>query len=146
MAKDTKISDGDLGYICARNRQQAYNIVVSALKRSGLTQAELARRLGIGTDSMSRLLKMPQNWGLNTFSKLYYGSCGAALTFAPDYLQTDTSSRYAEGTLGGDRNQSVDLRVITGDRPTYIPTINTEAESKKTAGEKTLERLEYAAI
>ena len=158
MAKDTKISDGDLSYICARNRQQAYNIVVSALKRSGLTQAELARRLGMGTDSMSRLLKMPQNWGLNTFSKLYYGSCGAALTFGPDYPHAETSSRYAEGSLGGDRNQSVDLRVITNDEPVFdekVGITNDElvfdekvgiAESKRTPGETAPAKVKLHAI
>jgi transcriptional regulator with XRE-family HTH domain len=146
MAKDTKISDGDLSYICARNRQHAYNIVVSALKRSGLTQAELARRLGMRTDSLSRLLKMPQNWELNTFSKLYYGIIGAALQFAPDYPYAEAPSHYAEGTVPATRDQSVKLRVITEDEPTYIPMINTEAGSRKTADQDTLGRPEYAAI
>ena len=100
MAKDTKISHGNLSYICARNRQQAYNIVIRAMKISRLTQAQLARRLGKDTASISRLLKMPQNWELNTFSELYYGICGAALRFESDFPHAETSPRYAKGTLG----------------------------------------------
>ena len=130
MAYDTKISKGDLSYICARNRQQAYNLIISALKSSGLTQAELARRIGMRTDSMSRLLKMPQNWELNTFSKLYYGICGAGLKFVPDYPHATASSQSTTGTLRTNQNPSSFLRVITNDDElTYTKDINIEAAS-----------------
>lgn len=130
MAKDTKISNGDLSYICARNRQQAYNLVISVMKSSGLTQAELARRIGMRTDSMSRLLKMPQNWELNTFSKLYYGICGATLKFAPDYPHTAASSHSTTGTLPTHQDPSSHLRVIKSeDERTFSKNMNLEAAS-----------------
>ena len=106
------------------------SISFSALKSSGLTQAELARRLGMRTDSMSRLLKMPQNWELNTFSKLYYGICGAALKFAPDYPHTAASSHSTTGTLGTDQDPSSRLRVIrSDDELTFPKNMNLEAAS-----------------
>lgn len=121
MTNDTKISAGDLSYICARNRQQAYNLVIRQFKASRLTQAQLARRLGKGTDIISRLLKMPQNWGLNTFSELMYGICGAAIRFEPDYPNFRASSHSEVGTLGADRDPKADFRIVTNDNAPTQP-------------------------
>src|SRR5262245_32698491 len=72
-----KISVGTLGYVRARNRQRAYDLVVRELKKSGITQAELARRLGKGQDAVSRLLSRPGNWELDTLSDLLSAISGS---------------------------------------------------------------------
>jgi transcriptional regulator with XRE-family HTH domain len=80
-----KISLGTLGYIRARNRQRAYNLVIREFKKSGLTQADLARRLGKAAEVVSRLLSRPRNWELDTFSDLLFAISGAVPRFDTDY-------------------------------------------------------------
>jgi len=76
-----KISIGTLGYVRARNRQRAYSLIIREFKKSGLSQAGLAKRLGKGTDVICRLLSRPGNWGLDTFSDLLFGICGSLANF-----------------------------------------------------------------
>ena len=84
-AGDEKISRGILGYVLARDRQQAYDLIITELKNSGISQATLARRLDMDTGELSRLLKHPGNWQINTFGALLFAICGAALKFAAAY-------------------------------------------------------------
>jgi hypothetical protein len=84
-AGSSKISIGTLGYIRARIRQRAYDVVIRELKKSGITQADLARRLGKGQDVISRLLSRPRNWELDTFSDLLFGISGAVPTFTAEH-------------------------------------------------------------
>jgi hypothetical protein len=74
---DEKISLGTMGYINARNRQRAYDIVIGEFKHSGISQAALASRLGKPPEVVSRWLSRPQNWESDTFSSLLFGISGA---------------------------------------------------------------------
>lgn len=96
-----RISRGDLAFICARNQHEAHNLLLRSLKQSGMSQKELAIRTGIDQAVISRLLRRPRNMELNTFSKLLYGACGAALVFLPAYSQTQntTASEIAGETI-----------------------------------------------
>jgi hypothetical protein len=86
-----KISIGTLGHVRTRNRQRAYSLIVREFKKSGLSQADLAKRLGKGTDVICRLLSRPGNWGLDTFSDLLFGICGSLGSFdAAHPLPTST--------------------------------------------------------
>jgi hypothetical protein len=81
----TKISLGTLGYICARNRQRAYDLLIKEFKKSRLTQADLARRLGKRAEVISRLLSRPRNWELDTFSALLFAISGGVVTYSLGY-------------------------------------------------------------
>ena len=67
------------------------------MKKSGLKQVQLAHKIGKTEDVVSRLLKAPQNWQLDTFSELMYGTCGGALKFLTDY-PNQTASTTSSGT------------------------------------------------
>jgi hypothetical protein len=82
---DEKISLGTLGYINARNRQRAYDIVIKEFEQSDLTQATLASRLGKSPEVVCRLLSRPQNWESDTFSNLLFAISGAIPRYALDY-------------------------------------------------------------
>jgi hypothetical protein len=82
---DEKISLGTFGYINARNRQRAYDIVIKELKKSGLTQAALASRMGKSADVVCRLLSRPQNWESDTFSSLLFAISGAIPKYGVTY-------------------------------------------------------------
>jgi hypothetical protein len=79
------VSAGTLGYIRARNRQRAYDLVIREFKKSGLTQVQLAARLGKSADIVCRLLSRPGNWELNTFSDLMFAISGSVPAFEPRY-------------------------------------------------------------
>lgn len=76
-----KVSLGTLGYVRARVKQRAFDLVVREFKKSGLSQRELAARLGKTPDVVCRLLSRPSNWELNTFSDLMFGISGAVPVF-----------------------------------------------------------------
>ncbi len=79
---DAKISAGTLAYINARTLLRAYSLVIKDLKDSGITQAQLAKRLGKAPEVVSRMLNCPRNWELKTFSELLFAISGAVLTFS----------------------------------------------------------------
>jgi hypothetical protein len=56
-----------------------FNLVRSELKSSGLSQSELAERLGKGTDRISKILSAPGNWTLDTVSELLFAISGGML-------------------------------------------------------------------
>jgi hypothetical protein len=80
-----KISQGTLGYICTRNRQRQYDLVIREFKKSNLTQAGLGRRLGKSAEVISRLLARPGNWEADTFAELMFGISGAVPNYRADY-------------------------------------------------------------
>lgn len=76
-----RIPAGTLAYFRARNRNRLYDLVLEAFGESGLTQAELARRLGKRPEVVCRLLGAPGNWTLDTVSDLLFAIGG----YEPDY-------------------------------------------------------------
>lgn len=73
------LSVGARAYFQARLRNRLYDLVVSKFKASGLTKAELARRVGKRPEIVTRLLGAPGNWTLETVSDLLLGICGEEL-------------------------------------------------------------------
>lgn len=81
-----KVSAGTLSYINARIRRRAYNLVVREFKRSGITQATLARRWGKSADQVSRFLARPGNWELNTLTEALFVISGAIPSFGVNHV------------------------------------------------------------
>lgn len=90
---NAKISLGTLGYVRARNRQRVYDLVIREFKKSGLTQAELARRLGKAPEVVSRLLSRPGNWELDTLSDVLFAISGAVPTYRVGYPLAKSDER-----------------------------------------------------
>lgn len=80
-----KISQGTLGYICARNRQRQYDLVIREFRTSKITQKQLADRLGRGEDVISRWLARPRNWEADTFAELMFAISGGVPTYHAEY-------------------------------------------------------------
>lgn len=64
-----------LGYMRARAKRRAYDMVIKEFKKSGIKKAELARRLGIGADRVSKMLGGPGNWTISTVADLLFAIC-----------------------------------------------------------------------
>lgn len=84
-ADATKISLGTLGYIRGRHRQRQYDLVIREFKQSGISQRELADRLGKPPEVISRWLARPQNWEADTFSDLLFATSGAIAAYRADH-------------------------------------------------------------
>jgi transcriptional regulator with XRE-family HTH domain len=80
-----KISQGTLGYICARNRQRQYDVVIREFRANKITQKQLADRLGRGEDVISRWLARPRNWEADTFAELMFAISGAVPAYRSEY-------------------------------------------------------------
>lgn len=75
----------DLHYMGAMSRHLAHELVVSAFKKSGLSKADLARRLGWRDRSrITKLLNTPANITVETFGELLFAIDGSS----PSYSQT----------------------------------------------------------
>lgn len=79
-----RISTGSLAYISTRNRLKAFSLIHDEFRKSGITQSELARRLGKGPDRVCKLLGAPGNWTLDTISELLFAISGKTLTLGAD--------------------------------------------------------------
>ena len=87
-----RISRGELAYVTARNQHAAHNLLLRAIKDSGLSQKQLAKKTGMDEATVSRLLRRPSNFQINTYSRLLYGACGAYLSVAPAFPEKATAS------------------------------------------------------
>ena len=75
-----KPTSGAFAGITARNRQQAYDVLVDAIKQSTLSQARIAEQAGVSQEHLSRMLQRPRNVELDTLSRIIFAASGAALT------------------------------------------------------------------
>jgi hypothetical protein len=80
-----KVSLGTLGYIRALNRQRQYDVIIKEFKHSGISQADLAKRLGKAPEIVCRLLARPTNWEADTYSDLLFCISGGVAKYEVDY-------------------------------------------------------------
>jgi len=76
-------------YINTHNRFSVYNLLVREFKKSGLTQAQLAKRLGKPPETICRILMRPRNIELDTVSEMLFAMPGAALELGLLYPRED---------------------------------------------------------
>ena len=79
------VPKGTFGYFRTRNKRRLYTLVMQEFKRSGLSQADLARRLGKKADVVCRWLAGPTNWTIDTVSDLLFAISGAEPTYGLSY-------------------------------------------------------------
>jgi predicted XRE-type DNA-binding protein len=80
-----KPSAGDIAYVIARNRQQAFNVLVEAVKESALSQSQIAEYVGITEERLSDILTYPRQVEFDTLSKVIFVACGAAVRMTLTY-------------------------------------------------------------
>lgn len=93
------IPAGKRAYFGARTRNQLYNLVLRKFQEqeadSGLTRADLARRIGRRPEVITRLLSTPGNWTLDTASDLLLGIAGEELKFSSSPVLGRAPRNYA---------------------------------------------------
>lgn len=76
---------GTFGYFRARNKNRLYQLVLREFVRSGMSRADLARRMNKRPEIVTRLLGAPGNWTLDTVSDLLFAISGAEPTYSLSY-------------------------------------------------------------
>lgn len=98
LASDSVIPPETLAYLNARACSRFYDFVVRKFKHAaetrGLTQAQLARRIGKKPDVINRWLSTPGNWGLETVSSLLAGICAEEIEPASRPFSGRTQRNY----------------------------------------------------
>jgi hypothetical protein len=116
-----RIPIGTLGYLRARNKQRIYSLVVDEFKRSGLSQADLARRLGKNPDIVCRWLAAPGNWTLNTISDFLFAISGAEAVYGRNYPLKQAPRNYTRPEwVDNDWGQSGDIQATATTSSTNV--------------------------
>ncbi|HXQ40215.1 MAG TPA: hypothetical protein VN821_03040, partial [Candidatus Udaeobacter sp.] len=92
---DDQIPLGTLAYFRERHRNRVYELVLNEFMASGLSQADLARRLGKRPDIVCRWLGSPGNWTLDTESDLLFAISGGEPEYAISYPLDNAPRNYA---------------------------------------------------
>jgi hypothetical protein len=122
---DEKISIGVFGYINARIRQRAYDLVIREFRKSGITQAQLCRRWGKTADYVSRFLSRPGNWEINTYTEALFAISGAIPVYNVAYAPEKRSNPKPEIRMQETTSSSgeIDLNKLEIERrPKYAMT------------------------
>jgi hypothetical protein len=70
---------GTLGYMRARAKRRVFTILLTAFEKSGMTRAQLARRLEMDKSLLSRYLGKPANWEFETLCDFFFAITGDPL-------------------------------------------------------------------
>jgi hypothetical protein len=97
-----------LNYLRIRLRQRIHSMILREFAQSGLSQVDLAARLGKPPRVIHRWLASPENLRLSTLSDLVFGICGGepsdAIEHPLDAPQTNrTLPPWLADRLDGDR-------------------------------------------
>ena len=87
-----------LAYFRQRQHDRLFDLEHAEFRKSGLTQAELARRMGRRPKVVSRMLGAPGNWRLDTVSDLLFAISGAEVAFTTRYPMAESSPAAAAPT------------------------------------------------
>lgn len=85
---DKRILPETLAYMRSRAKRRAYDLVIKEFKKSGLTKAQLARRLGKGADRISKMLGGPNNWTIETVSDLLFAISAGEMAYRVEHPLT----------------------------------------------------------
>lgn len=70
---------GTRAYIGQRAKNAYYDYVMDKFRRSGISQADLARRMGKSPPQINRMLANPANWTIETAAELLAAICAEEL-------------------------------------------------------------------
>jgi hypothetical protein len=93
-----RIPETTLEYLRTKTRLTLFSLVWREFKESGVSQSDLAARLGKGTDRVCKLLAAPGNWTLDTVAELLFGINGGVLS--PDVtFPLDTEGDFSSNAV-----------------------------------------------
>jgi hypothetical protein len=115
------LSRGTRAYFQQRQKNRLYNLVMSKFKAAqetdGLTRAKLARRMGRRPEVVTRWLRSPGNWRLDTLSDFLLAICG-------EEIDDSSSSPLARPARNYSANSSINPNNRVSAAPGPTPDLN----------------------
>lgn len=113
-----RLSEVAKGYIAQRARNSFYDYVLTKFREAeaehNLTKAELAERLGLGRDRVSKLLGSPGNWTIDTIAELLAGICREELVpSSQSFLRRAPRNHSASDLVGMDQSPATGTSGVT---------------------------------
>lgn len=93
---DEPVPSAQLAFVGRRLRNDLHHLVLDAFGKSGLTQAELARRMGADKGQVCRQLGAPGNWTIDTVGKLLFAINGSFVVVAAMDADAPALSNYTQ--------------------------------------------------
>jgi hypothetical protein len=90
------IPAAQLGFVGRKLRNDLHHLVLDAFQKSGLTQAELADRLGADKSLVCRQLGAPGNWTIDTVAKMLFAINGSYVVAATVDADTPALANYTQ--------------------------------------------------
>lgn len=131
-----------LAYLRARHRGNVLNLILAQFERSALTKAQLARRLDIKPEQVTRLLGSPSNMTLDTLSDLLFALTGTEPNYSALVVgEMDRAAEIADVTRAlRDATAAHDLAVRIGDIPGCIVSTGPISNTATIEGDATWKR------
>lgn len=101
---DGQIGEFTTAYMQSEAKLKGNALIRSAFMESGLTVAQLARRLGWDHSRLTRVLNLSTNLTLETMGELYYAITGKAIAFGPRDILAE-ATEYAAAELPKDASE-----------------------------------------
>jgi hypothetical protein len=98
---DEQVPFDTFSYFRARAKRFAYEVAIKEFQKSGLSKAQLSRRLGKGSDRVSKMLAGPGNWTIDTLADLLFAISGGVPTFGIAYPLEKPVRNYRQPTWLG---------------------------------------------
>jgi hypothetical protein len=103
----------------------SFTLVQNEFQKSGISQADLASRMGLGTDRVCRLLGAPGNWTSDTVADLLFAMSGAEVDYGVSYplekpRRNSQRPAWLEEPLEVDANEIVPLKGSSGTSSTSV--------------------------
>lgn len=115
LENEGRLSAGILAYLGERARNRCYDHVLKKFRYSGLSKADLARRIGKGPDRVNKLLSGPGNWTIDTIAELLAGIAGEEFVPTSESLLGRHERNITQSDLLGIPQRRVAAEVISND-------------------------------
>lgn len=93
---NSRIPSGVQAFVSEKLKNDLYDLVLRKFKDSGITQSELAERLGRDKALLSRQLSTASNWTIDTIAKMLFAIDGSVLVLSTMDPDAPNSANYTQ--------------------------------------------------
>lgn len=94
--ENSEIPAGVQAFVSEKLKNDLYDLVLHKFKESGISQSDLAARLGKDKALLSRQLSTPSNWTIDTIAKMLFAIDGSVLVLSTMDPDTPSAANYTQ--------------------------------------------------
>lgn len=124
----SEVSAGVQAFVSEKLKNDLYDLVLRKFKESGISQSELAARLGKDKALLSRQLSTPSNWTIDTIAKMLFSIDGSVLVLSTMDPDSPNAANYTQPSWLQGRIPP--FITLNEGKNTIIATLRTTSETK----------------